>query len=69
MRKLHLKLESLQVESFPVAAEGRSGGTVHANGYSAADTCSGGMLCDCGTWEHTYCLQCETDEPSYCVTC
>ncbi|HEX2077416.1 MAG TPA: hypothetical protein VHG08_06890 [Longimicrobium sp.] len=65
MGKLHLKLEELEVESFAVAEEKAERGTVQANQWSydynascEADTCSGGMMCACGTWEVSYCDAC-----------
>jgi hypothetical protein len=76
MRKLHLKLENLQVESFPVAEERAERGTVQGNQWTGdynwscrVDTCSGGMLCECATYEYTYCGTCETVELSYCAAC
>ncbi len=76
MRKLQLKLENLEVESFAVAKDGAERGTVQGNQATRdywscrVDTCSGGMLCECATNEYSYCpLMCETVEASYCAAC
>jgi hypothetical protein len=75
MRKLELKLENLEVESFSLANERAERGTVHGNQWTQydfscrADTCSGGRFCECATYEYTYCGLCETNELSYCVAC
>lgn len=76
MRKIHLKLDALEVESFAVGERPASRGTVHGNGrytqdaFSCrVDTCSGGMLCACQTLEQTYCMECLTVELSYCQIC
>lgn len=74
MRKLRLKLENLQVESFAVAESRAERGTVAGReqgmGWSpGVDSCSGGRLCACATYEYTYCGMCVTDEISYCQVC
>lgn len=75
MRKLHLKLENLGVESFSLARERAERGTMHGSQWTRddfscrADTCSGGMPCARATDEYTYCGTCETNELSYCVAC
>jgi hypothetical protein len=64
MRKMHLKLDDLEVASFAVGGTPSSRGTVYGNSdYSCAfscrdDTCSGGLLCACVTGERTFCGPC-----------
>lgn len=73
MRKLRLKLDDLEVESFSVPEGKVVKGTVRGHGPTMATcdatTCSGGLPCECGTWEVSFCLECMTGEISHCQYC
>lgn len=71
MRKLKLRLEALQVESFEAAAGAAPRGTVHAHGYPYSDPEIGS--CGCVTPVRTAPETCmntcwiqETCEPGVC---